>query len=224
MRRAGEISPSMMCADVMRTAEILRTMEAAGIEHLHIDVMDGRFVPNFTLGTDYCKALRANTEIPLDIHLMVEAPEEKLGWFDITDGDIVSVHAESTKHLQKALSAIAAAGGVPFVALNPATPLSVLDYVLDDIGGVLVMTVNPGFAGQRMIPACLEKIADVREYLDARGRQDALIEVDGNVSFENAAKMRRAGADILVAGTSSVFHKDYTLAEGIARLRAAVEM
>ena len=224
MKRRAAISPSMMCADITQTGHFLQIMQEEGIEYLHIDVMDGRFVPNFTLGTDYCKMLRAHTDIPLDIHLMVEDPEEKLGWFDIAEGDIVSVHAESTRHLQKALSCVAASGGIPFVALNPATPLTALDYVLDDIGGVLVMTVNPGFAGQKMVPACLDKIRDVREYLDARDRQDALIEVDGNVSFENAVKMRRAGADILVAGTSSIFHKDYTLAEGIRKLREVVEM
>ncbi len=218
-----KISPSMMCADALRLGEALEEFEKCGIEYLHIDIMDGAFVPNFTLGTDYCKILKKAVKIPLDIHLMVEKPEEKLAWFPIGEGDIVSVHAESTKHLQKALTAIRQAGSKAYVAINPATPLSVLEEVIPDLDGVLVMTVNPGFAGQKLIPQTLDKISRVRKMLDSQGRCDAEIEVDGNVSFENARKMSDAGANIFVAGTSSVFTDKFSLAEGTRMLRDAVK-
>ena len=205
------ISPSMMCADILALKKTLDSFQKCGVEYLHIDIMDGHFVPNFTLGTDYCKELKKITEIPLDIHLMIEKPEDKLSWFEFGRGDIVSVHAESTAHLQKALAQIKNAGAKPFVALNPSTPLNVLDYVLDDIEGVMIMAVNPGFAGQKMVPSSLAKISELRSYLDKKGRSDVEIEVDGNVSFENAVKMKKAGANIFVAGTSSVFNKDFSL-------------
>lgn len=213
------ISPSMMCAGIDKLTQTLRVFEEQKIEHLHIDVMDGSFVPNFTLGTDYCRQLRTLTSIPLDIHLMINGPENKIPWFNVQPGDIVSVHAESTKHFQKALAAVRAAGGQAFAALNPATPVCFLEEVMDDLDGVLVMCVNPGFAGQKLIPSTLEKIRRVRAFLDANGRTDALIEADGNVSFENAARMKDAGADIFVAGTSSIFSPELTLNKGIEKLR-----
>ena len=215
------LSPSMMCADLSGFADTLRSFEEAGVELLHVDVMDGVFVKNYTLGTDFCRNLRKMTSIPLDIHLMITEPEWKIPWFDVQPGEWVSVHAEATGHLQRALAAIRSAGGKPVCALNPATPLHVLDYILDDIDAVLLMTVNPGFAGQKLIPAALGKIADCRRYLDGRGRADIRIETDGNVSFENAAKMRSAGADTFVAGSSSVF-RDGNLSANIEELRRCV--
>lgn len=217
-----KISPSMMCADPDVFSETLRTFEQCGIEYLHIDVMDGHFVPNFTLGTDYCKHLKKKTTIPLDIHLMIENPEDKLGWFPFGEGDIVSVHAESTKHLQKALAEIRQKGARAFVALNPATPLCTIEDVLDDLDGVMIMAVNPGFAGQKLIPSALDKIRRLRTMLDSTGHGDMEIEVDGNVSFENSVKMKNAGANIFVAGTSSVFNPSFPLEEGIARFRAGL--
>lgn len=214
-----KISPSMMCADITDIKSTLKIFENNKINYLHIDIMDGHFVPNFTLGTDYCRNIKNICSIPLDIHLMIEKPEDKLSWFDFREGDIVSVHAESTVHLQKTLVQIKAAKAKAFVALNPATPLSVLDYILDDIDGVTVMAVNPGFAGQKMIPSCLDKINMLRTILDSKGYSNIEIEVDGNVSFENAVKMKKAGANIFVAGTSSVFCNDITLEEGIKTLR-----
>ncbi len=213
----------MMCADIARLPAVLADFERGGIEYLHIDVMDGSFVPNFTLGTDYCKALKSLTAIPLDIHMMVNEPESKLDWFPIGEGDYVSVHAESTKHLQKALATIRAKGGKPMVAVNPATPLCLLEHVLDDIDGVLLMTVNPGFAGQRLVESTLKKITQLREWLDNSGYAHIEIEVDGNVSFENAKRMRDAGANIFVAGTSSVFNPAFPLSEGIERLRSILQ-
>ncbi len=215
----NKISPSMMCADILSLKETLEIFENCGIEYLHIDIMDGHFVPNFTLGTDYCKSLKKICNIPLDIHLMIERPEEKLSWFSFGEGDIVSVHTESTPHLQKALAGIKNAGAKAFAVLNPSTPVNVLDYVLNDIDGVTIMTVNPGFAGQKAIPSCISKIRDLRAYLDGRGFGDIEIEVDGNVSFENAVEMKEAGANIFVAGTSSVFSKNFSLERGISLLR-----
>ena len=218
----NKISPSMMCADALNLGSTLKEFEKNGIEYLHIDIMDGTFVPNFTLGTDYCKILKNATSIPLDIHLMIEKPEERLDWFPIGENDMVSVHAESTKHLQKVLRAIKDKGAKAFAALNPATPICFLEEVLDDIDGILIMTVNPGFAGQKLVPQTLDKITRVRTLLDENGKKASEIEVDGNVSFENAEKMKKAGADIFVAGTSSVFKKDLTLSNGIIKLRSFI--
>ena len=217
------ISPSIMCADFGNIREQLATMKEHGIEYLHVDIMDGTFVPNYTLGTDFCRFLKRESDIPLDIHLMINRPDLKISWFHVQPGEFVSVHWESTPHIQRTLAMIRDTGARPMLALNPATPLNVLDYVADDIDGVLLMTVNPGFAGQKLIPATLEKIRRTRAYLDERGRQQVSIEVDGNVSFSNAVKMRQAGADIFVGGTSSVFSKDDTLCGNIRRLRLAVE-
>ena len=222
MDKVKMISPSLMCADIGRMTETLDTFKKEGIELLHIDVMDGEFVPNFQLGTAFIEQIRKMSDIPLDIHLMINRPEDKLDWFGIRDGEWVSVHCEATNHVQRALARIKAKGARPMLALNPATPLCVLEDVLDDIDGVLIMTVNPGFAGQALIPATLDKIKRLRKMLDGCGHSDILIEVDGNVSFENGRKMSEAGADIFVAGSSSVFHKELTLEDGIRRLREAV--
>lgn len=218
-----QISPSMMCVDFMNVAADLATMQKHGIEYLHIDIMDGEFVNNYTLGTDFCKVMKKNSSIPLDIHLMIEKPENKLSWFEFGEGDYVSVHYESTKHIQRALQQIKQRGAKPMIALNPATPLEVLEWVLPDIDAVLLMTVNPGFAGQKLVPQTLEKITACRKFLDERGYTNVEIEVDGNVSFENARKMSDAGADIFVAGSSSMFAKDITLDEGIEKLREAIK-
>ena len=213
------IAPSVMCADPFALAESIRTFAETGIELLHVDVMDGSFVPNFTLGTDYIRALKAHTGILLDLHLMIDRPETRLSWFAFGEGDWVSVHAEATPHLHKAVAAVRERGAHAMVAVNPATPLCVLEEVLPELSGVLVMTVNPGFAGQKLVPSTLDKIRRLRTLLVACGNGSAAIEVDGNVSFENAKRMKEAGADIFVAGTSSVFAQGATLAENIAVLR-----
>ena len=174
------------------------------------------------LGPDVIKAVRKVSAVPADIHLMVKNPERHLHLFDLREGDIVAVHQESTIHLQRTLAAIRQAGAKAAVAINPATPLCVLEDVLPDIDMVVVMTVNPGFAGQKLVPQTLNKITRLRKMLDENGYEHVRIEVDGNCSFENGAKMRAAGADIFVCGTSSIFRKEGTITENVARLRACV--
>jgi len=219
----GEISVSMMCANFLDIGSDLKALKDAGIEYLHFDIMDGAFVPNYTLGPCMLNALRDHTDITYDIHLMVERPEDKLGFFDIREGDFVSVHYESTYHLQRVLASIKALGGRPGVAINPATPICALENVMDDIDFVLVMTVNPGFAGQKLVPQGLKKITQVREMLDKAGKNHVKIQVDGNVSFENAKKMRKAGADIFVAGTSGLFIKGRTIEDAAKELRESIK-
>jgi len=219
-----KISPSMMCANFLNLESDIRIFEKTGIEYLHIDVMDGQFVPNYTLGVDYCKKLKEASKIPLDIHLMITEPEKKLDWFAsaLGEGDYVSIHCEASVHLQRALAKIRQLGARPMLALNPATPIAMLEDVIGDIDAVLIMTVNPGYAGQKLVPATLNKIGRLREYLDLAGYFEIEIEVDGNVSFENAKLMSEAGANIFVAGSSSVYKAGATLEENIQKLRDAV--
>ena len=216
---SGQIAVSMMCADILRLSETLENFKKNKIEYLHIDVMDGDFVPNLQLGIDYIKQLRKNSKIPLDIHLMINRPEDKLEWFDIQENEMVSIHYESTNHISRALAIIKDKGAKAVLALNPATPFYVLEDSLPDLDAVLIMTVNPGYAGQPLVKQTLDKITRLRKWLDDNGCDIIQIEVDGNVSFENAKKMRSCGAEIFVAGSSSVFFKDMTLDDAITKLR-----
>ena len=208
-----------MCVDFADTKKDLDALSRAKIEYLHFDMMDGAFVPNYALGPCMVDGLRDKTDIAFDIHLMVERPEQKIPYFNLRAGDAVSVHAESTVHLQRVIAGLKNAGMTAGVALNPATPLIMLDYVWDVIDFVLIMTVNPGYAGQKMVPATLEKITRTREYLDGKGRGDLTIQVDGNVSFENAVRMAGAGAGNFVAGTAGLFRKDMSIEEAAVKLR-----
>jgi ribulose-phosphate 3-epimerase len=217
----NKIAPSMMCADIFKLRETVDTFEKCGIELLHIDVMDGVFVPNLQLGTDYTRQLKNGSRIPVDIHLMIENPERHIASFAFGEGDYVSIHYETTKHAQKVLQAIKDRGAKALLAINPATPVEVAIDVLDDIDGFMLMTVNPGFAGQKMVPHAIDKIARARAFLDANGKKDAEIEVDGNVSIPNAIRMKEAGANIFVAGTSAVFMGD-SIEDNIVKFRKEV--
>lgn len=219
----GKISPSIMCADFLHLEENIKILEQARVEYLHFDIMDGSFVPNFTLGPDLLNSVRKITTIPFDIHLMVNSPEKHLNLFDIRQGDIISVHQEATFHLQRVLQSIKVMGARPSVAINPDTPICSIEDILDDIEVVLIMAVNPGFAGQKLIPAMLRKIANLKKFIFNNGYNNIEIEVDGNVSLENAKKMREMGADIFVAGTSSIFIKNKDIRILTEKLRKSIE-
>ena len=212
-----------MCADLCNLETDIRELEAAGIDMLHFDVMDAHFVPNMPIGLALIQQLRPKTDVAFDIHLMVEDNDFFVKAVSEIGVQQIAVHVESARHLDRTLSVIQEHDIKAGAALNPATPLSALTYVLDRLDFVLIMTVNPGFAGQKMVPATLRKIAECRAFLDKRG-VDPPIEVDGNVSFENIPKMVSAGADILVGGTSSVFHESGSRAENIQRIRQAIAL
>jgi ribulose-phosphate 3-epimerase len=211
------IAPSILSADFGRLAEEVRAVEAAGADVIHVDVMDGRFVPNITIGPLVVQAVRKVTKLPVDAHLMIVEPEKYVEAFAKAGADLISVHAEVSPHLHRTLQAIRAAGARPAVALNPSTPLSAVEWVLADCEMVLVMTVNPGFGGQRYIDACTRKIRDLRALAD-RLNPGLEIEVDGGVKPDTAATVAGAGANVLVAGTAVFGEKDYRAA--IAAIRA----
>lgn len=226
MSKAAILAPSMMVVPIEKTLDYLRLFEKNNIGYLHIDVMDGHFVDNLMLGTAYVRQLRKLSCIPLDIHLMIERPEHKIEWFDVQQGEIVSVSVESTAHVQKCLAQVRSLGGKAFVAINPGTGLDCLEYLWPDLDGVLVMTVNPGFAGQKVVPEAMNKVMHIKERAKQRGKNDLIVAVDGNVSWENAPKMRKLGADMFIVGTSSVFTAGAAEAEiekNIARLRRLLE-
>jgi len=211
----------MMCVPTAGVVEDVQVFEAEGVELLHIDVMDGVFVPNLMLGTNYVQELRELSDIPLDLHLMIDEPGPKLDWFDIQPDEWVSVHAEATVHLQRTVLRIRSLGAHPRVALNPATPLSALDWVLDDLDWVLVMTVNPGYAGQKLIPQMIGKIEALAARLASEGR-NLDIEVDGNVSVPNAIAMAAAGATTFVLGTSALFRPSDGLVTDLREFRRSI--
>jgi len=185
-------------------------------------VMDGIFVPNYMLGPEYVKMLRRHTHIPMDIHLMVVNPETKLDWFEPHPDDYVSVHCEATPHVHRAISRIHDAGAKAMLALNPGTPLCVVEELAPELEAVLLMTVDPGFAGQKLIEPTLGKIARLKAWLAERGYGHIEIEVDGNVNLPNARQMRDAGADIFVAGTSGLFLPDTPMDKAVHNMRLAI--
>ncbi len=213
------IAPSLLSADFGALAEAARVCYSAGAESLHFDVMDGQFVPNLTFGAQVLEALRPVCPARFEAHLMVVQPERFIEGFVQAGADVVTVQAEACTHLQRVLAQIRQAGASAGVALNPATPLNVLEYVLADIDLLLIMTVNPGFGGQQFLPAMMRKIEEARRLLDA-ARSSIELEVDGGVEPSNVAEVVRAGARTLVAGTS-VFRHPKGAAEGIRALRNA---
>ncbi|MEW9108992.1 MAG: ribulose-phosphate 3-epimerase [Cytobacillus gottheilii] len=219
----GKIAPSLMCVDLLNVERDIKLLEEAGVDYLHVDIMDNHFVPNITLSFDFIKSIKRITDIPLDVHLMINQPEESLQYLDmLTAGDIVCIHYESTIHIHRAIGMIKDLGVKVGLALNPGTPIGVIENLLPDLDMVLIMTVNPGFAGQRLIPSMLDKIEKLRELLNDKGYPEIEIEVDGNVSFDHAKLMYEKGADIYVGGSSSVFSKENSIVENCKRFREII--
>jgi ribulose-phosphate 3-epimerase len=211
------IAPSILSADFSRLAEEVKDVEKAGADWLHVDVMDGHFVPNLTIGPLIVEALRPVTKLPLDCHLMVERPEDWLKPFAEAGAATITVHAEAAKHLDRMLNQIRELGCKAGVSLNPATPLSMIEEVLDLVDLVLIMSVNPGFGGQKFIDGALEK---TRRLVQMRGARKFLIEIDGGVKADNIASMKQAGGEVFVAGSSIFGQKDR--AQAVQKLRSAL--
>jgi ribulose-phosphate 3-epimerase len=214
------IGPSIMTADLLRLGAEIAAAESAGVDYIHLDVMDGRFVPNISFGLPIAEAVRKATNLPLDVHLMIVEPEKYVERFVEAGADVVTIHVEACVHLHRTLRAIAEAGATPGVTLNPGTPLSTLEEVIPLVGEVLVMSVNPGFGGQSFIPLAIDKVRRLRGMLDERN-PTCRLQVDGGIKPSNIRRLIDAGADTFVVG-SAVFSPDRPVADAVADLRAAI--
>ena len=218
--RKIRIGPSILSADFTRLGEQIAEAEAAGADYVHVDVMDGRFVPNISVGLPILEAVRAATRLPVDVHLMIVEPDRWVERFVRAGADVLTVHVEASTHLDRTLHAIEEAGAEASVTLNPATPLVMLEEVLPLVRQVLVMSVNPGYGGQAFIPSSLRRIQRLRAMLD-EWNSSCRIQVDGGVNATNIANVVAAGADTIVAGTA-IFSRERPVAEAMARLRDAI--
>lgn len=216
------IAPSILASDFGRLADQVVEAEEAGVDWIHVDVMDGHFVPNITIGPAITEAVRRATQLPVDVHLMIEAPDRYIQAFADAGADYLTVHQETCPHLHRTIQRIRAAGVRPGVAVNPATPVESVAAILPDIDLLLVMSVNPGFGGQAFIPSVLGRLARARELLDACGDEDTALEVDGGIDATTAPGVAGAGADVLVAG-SAIYGHPGGVAAGVSAIRDAVE-
>jgi len=219
--RQIKLAPSAVCADFLHFERDVRILERARVDMLHFDIMDGHFVPNLTIGPEFVQAVRRCTKLPFDVHLMTTHPDFWVPMFCEVGNVTITVQAEAPTHLNRVLQHIREHGGRPSVALNPATSLGVLDYVLPDVEQVLIMTVNPGYSGQELIPLMYEKVRALRRIIDERGL-DVEIQVDGGLSVETAPKLVAAGATVLVGGRSSFFLEGVPLAKAVRDIRKAI--
>ena len=219
-RSAPRIAPSILAADFAVLGAELASIQAGGADWVHVDVMDGRFVPNLTIGPLIVEAVRRSTSLPLDVHLMIVEPERYVEEFVRAGASTVGIHAETCPHLHRSVAQIREAGARASVVLNPSTPAASIEFVLDDVDQVLVMTVNPGFGGQKFIEGMLGKIETLRRWIDDRGL-DVALEVDGGIGPETIVRAARAGADVFVAGTAVFGAKDR--GKAIAALRRAAQ-
>lgn len=201
----NKISVSLMCADPFGLKDTVLLLEKHKVDYLHIDIMDGKFVPNLGIGSDFIKSLRKHTSIPFDYHIMVKEPDDIIKLLDIRENDLVSVHYECSFQIQRTLDNIKKNNCKVMIAINPATPLCTLEEVIYYIDGINLLMVNPGFAGQNMVENCMKKADKVGRIIRKLERKDIIFEVDGNVSFKNAAILKKFGANTFVAGTSSIF-------------------
>ena len=220
MQQPIRIAPSILAADFAKLGDEVRALEAAGADYIHIDVMDGNFVPNLTIGPDVVRALRPHSKLPFDVHLMIAPVDPLLPAFADAGADILTVHPEAGAHTHRSLQLVKSLGKKAGLSLNPGTPASVAEPLLDEVDLVLVMSVNPGFGGQSFIPGALRKIETLRGMIDTSGRAIDL-EVDGGINFETAAQAIAAGADLLVAGTATFNGGAEQYGANIARLRGA---
>jgi ribulose-phosphate 3-epimerase len=207
-RKPVILAPSLLSSDFGRLREELAALEAAGLDWVHWDVMDGLFVPNITLGPPIIKKVRKDTGLTFDVHLMIQSPGRYLGEFVDAGADVLCIHAEAETHLERAVSEIARLGAKPAVALNPHTPLDHVRYLLPELHMVLIMSVNPGFGGQSFIPFCKDKICELKQMIEAAGAK-TLIQVDGGVTPENTGELVTCGADVLVSGSAFFGHPPY---------------
>lgn len=214
------IAPSILSADFSRLGEEIDAVERVGADWIHVDVMDGHFVPNITIGPAVVEAVKRSTNLPLDVHLMIENPDQFLEDFAKAGSDFLTVQVEASTHLHRTVQAIKALGVKAAVALNPATPVSALELILEDVDMVLVMSVNPGFGGQAFIPQALQKIRDLKSMITSKN-PNVLIEVDGGINHETIQSVAKAGADVFVAGSAVFGSSDY--GKTISELRALAE-
>ncbi|MEE0914188.1 MAG: ribulose-phosphate 3-epimerase [Ruminococcus sp.] len=214
----GMLSPSLMCADLLNLESEITALDNLGVDYVHLDFMDGKFVPNITLDTNLIKAVKSVLKnMKRDIHIMAYQPEQYFDRMDIGKGDIVAVHYEACENLHEVIADIRSRGADPFVVISPDTKPDVLKEFLNEIDGILVMTVYPGFAGQPIVEGSFDKIKEVRKLIDESGK-NIILEVDGHVSWDLCQKMRECGADLFVAGSSSVYSKGIELDEAVNRM------